>query len=85
VKLGKSATDTLKCFLRFLENIFEAGQQFLNGCHISRPVECQLKMTNFVTNNNIVIIPHAPCSRNLASCDFALFPKLRMKPKGRHF
>jgi hypothetical protein len=32
--------------MRLLENILEAGQQFLNGIHISRPEECQLKMTN---------------------------------------
>jgi hypothetical protein len=29
-----------------LENILEAGQQFLNDIHISKPVECQLKMMN---------------------------------------
>jgi hypothetical protein len=32
----------LKCFKRLLENILEVEQQFLNGIHISRPVECQL-------------------------------------------
>jgi hypothetical protein len=41
-----------------------------------------LKTTEFVTNNNIVF---APYSLDLASCDFALFPKLKMKLKGRHF
>jgi hypothetical protein len=46
VKLGKSATKLLKCFVRLLENILLAGQLFLNGIHVSRPVECQLKMTN---------------------------------------
>jgi hypothetical protein len=44
-----------------------------------------LKTTEFVTNNNMVIIPHPPYSPDLASCDFALFPKLKMKLKGRHF
>jgi hypothetical protein len=33
----------------------------------------------------MVIIPHSPYSPNLATCDFALFPKLEMKLKGRHF
>jgi hypothetical protein len=33
----------------------------------------------------MVIIPHPPYSLDLAPCDFALFPKLKMKLKGRHF
>jgi hypothetical protein len=32
--------------MRLLENIPQAGQRFLNGIHVSRPFECQLKMTN---------------------------------------
>jgi hypothetical protein len=36
----------------------------------------------FVTNNNMVIIPHPPYSLDFAPCDFALFPKLKMKLKG---
>jgi hypothetical protein len=33
----------------------------------------------------MVIIPHPPSSLDLASCDFALFPKLKMKLKGQRF
>jgi hypothetical protein len=44
-----------------------------------------LKTTGFVTNNNMVIIPHPPYSPDLAPCDFALFPKFKMKLKGRRF
>jgi hypothetical protein len=33
----------------------------------------------------MVIVPHPPYSPDLASCDFALFPKLKMKLKGRRF
>jgi hypothetical protein len=32
--------------MRLLENILYTGQRFLNGIHVSRPVECQLKMMN---------------------------------------
>jgi hypothetical protein len=32
----------------------------------------------------MVIVPHPPYSPDLAPCDFVLFPKLRMKLKGRH-
>jgi hypothetical protein len=43
-----------------------------------------LKTTEFVTKNNMFIVPHALCSPDLALCDFALFLKLKMKLKG-HF
>jgi hypothetical protein len=33
----------------------------------------------------MVIVPHPPNSADLAPCDFALFPKLKMKLKGRRF
>jgi hypothetical protein len=31
----------------------------------------------------MVIVPHPPYSPDLAPCDFAVFPKLKMKLKGR--
>jgi hypothetical protein len=31
----------------------------------------------------MVIVPHPPYSPDLAPCDFALFPKLKMKLKGQ--
>jgi hypothetical protein len=43
-----------------------------------------LKTTQFVSNN-MVIIPHSSYSPDLALCDFALFPKLKMKLKERRF
>jgi hypothetical protein len=33
----------------------------------------------------MVIVPHPPYSPDLAPCDFALFPKLKMKLKGQLF
>jgi transposase len=44
-----------------------------------------LKTTEFVTNNNMAIVPHPPYSPDFAPCDFALFSKLKMKLKGRRF
>jgi hypothetical protein len=35
--------------------------------------------------NNMVILPHPPYSPAIAPCDFALFPKLKIKLKGRRF
>jgi transposase len=49
------------------------------------PAHASLKTTEFVTNNNIVIVPHPPYTPDLAPCDFALLPKLKMKLKGRCF
>jgi hypothetical protein len=34
---------------------------------------------------NMDIVSHPPYSPDLAPCDFSLFPKLKMKLKGRHF
>jgi hypothetical protein len=31
------------------------------------------------------IVPHPPYLPDLGPCDFSLFPKLKMKLKGRHF
>jgi hypothetical protein len=49
------------------------------------PAHTSLKTTEFVTNNNTVVVPHPPDSPDLGPCDFALFPKLKMNVKGRHF
>ena len=35
--------------------------------------------------NKIAVIPHPPYSPDLAPCDFFLFPKLKLKLKGRRF
>jgi histone-lysine N-methyltransferase SETMAR len=43
------------------------------------PAHTSLKTTEFLTNNNMVIVPHPPYSPDLAPYDFASFPKLKMK------
>jgi hypothetical protein len=48
------------------------------------PIHTSLKSKEFITNNMVIVL-HAPYSRDLAPCDFALFPKLKMKLKGRSF
>jgi hypothetical protein len=53
--------------------------------HDNAPAHTSLKTTEFVTNNNIVIVHHPPYSPDLAPCDFTLFAKSKMKQKGRHF
>jgi hypothetical protein len=53
--------------------------------HDNAPNHTSLKTTEFVTNNNMVIVPNPPYSPGLAPCDFASFPKLKMQLKGRRF
>jgi hypothetical protein len=33
----------------------------------------------------MAVITHPPYSPDLAPCDFSLFPKMKLKPKGRRF
>jgi hypothetical protein len=33
----------------------------------------------------MAVIPHTPYSPDLTPCDFFLFPKMKLKLKGRHF
>jgi histone-lysine N-methyltransferase SETMAR len=49
--------------------------------HDNAPTHISLKTSEFVTNNNMVIVSHPPYSPDLA-CDYALFTKLIMKLKG---
>jgi len=39
----------------------------------------------FLAKNKIAVIPHPPCSPDLAPCNFFLFPKMKLKLKGRRF
>jgi hypothetical protein len=49
--------------------------------HDNMPTHTSLKTTEFVTNNNMALIPQPPYSLDVAPCDFALFYKLKMKLK----
>jgi transposase len=54
--------------------------------HDNASAYMSLKTIEFVTNNNMVIVPCPPYSPDLAPCDFTLLPKLKiMKLKGRCF
>jgi histone-lysine N-methyltransferase SETMAR len=37
----------------------------------------------FLAHNSIITLPHLPYSPDLAPCDFFLFPKMKLKLKGR--
>jgi len=38
-----------------------------------------------LAKNKIAVIPHPPYSPDLTPCDFFLFPKMKLKLKGRWF
>jgi hypothetical protein len=46
-KLGKSTTETLEMLREAFGEHSLSRTAVLNGIHVSRPVEYQLKMTNF--------------------------------------
>jgi len=52
--------------------------------HDNVPAHAALLTQWFLTDNNMTVVPHPPYSPDLAPCDF-LFPKLKMKLKGRKF
>jgi histone-lysine N-methyltransferase SETMAR len=39
----------------------------------------------FLTKNNMTVVPHPPNTPDLAPSDFSLFPGLKIKLKGRRF
>jgi hypothetical protein len=42
-------------------------------------------MRAFLAYNSIITLLHPPYSPHLAPCDFFLFPKMKLKLKGRRF
>ena len=53
--------------------------------HENASAHAVLLTRRFLTDNNMTVVPHSPCSPDLAPSDFLLFPKLKMKLKGRRF
>jgi len=53
--------------------------------HDNAPAHRSFKVSQFLAKNNMTEIPHPPYSPNLAPCDFFLFPKLKLRMKGRRF
>jgi histone-lysine N-methyltransferase SETMAR len=44
-----------------------------------------LLVLQLLTSTKTTVIPHSPYSPDLAPCDFSLFPKMKLKLKGRYF
>jgi len=49
------------------------------------PAHRSFKVSQFLAKNSTTVVPHPPYSPDLAPCDFFLFPKLKLRMKGRRF
>jgi hypothetical protein len=53
--------------------------------HDNAPSHTSVFTQQFLVKYNMAVIPHPPYSPDLAPCDFFLFPKIKLKLKGRRF
>jgi histone-lysine N-methyltransferase SETMAR len=53
--------------------------------HDNAPAHMSFKFSQFLAKNKMTLIPHPPYSPDLASCEFFLFTKLKLRTKGRRF
>lgn len=53
--------------------------------HDNAPAHTSLIVREFLAFTNFTAIPQPPYSPDLAPCDFFLFPKMKMRLKGRKF
>jgi len=50
--------------------------------HDNAPAHTSVLTQQILVKGKIAVIPHPPCSPDLAPCDFFLFPKMKLKLKG---
>ena len=55
--------------------------------HDNAPAHTSLKTSQFLSSNGMTVVPlpHPPYSLDFAPCDFTMFPKMKLKLKGRRF
>jgi len=53
--------------------------------HDNAPAHTSLVVREFLTKNNVTTVPHPAYSPDLAPCDFYVFPKMKLRLKGRCF
>jgi hypothetical protein len=81
------------CYLEVLTRLRESVRRKRPGLwtdnwilyHDNAPAHDALKVREFLAKNSITKMDHSPCSPDLASCDFLLFPKLKNSLKGQRF
>jgi histone-lysine N-methyltransferase SETMAR len=63
--------------------LFQSGRWLLR--HDNAPVHTAHSIQEFLAEKKISVVPHPPYSPDLAPCDFFLFPRIKIKLKGRRF
>jgi histone-lysine N-methyltransferase SETMAR len=53
--------------------------------HDKIPSHTSVQTQQFLAEQKMAVIPHPPYSPDSAPCDFFLFPKMKLKLKGRRF
>ena len=69
-----------KRFLGKRPALFKSGQWHFHQDNV--PVHNSIVVTDYLTKMGIKTVPQPPYSRDLAPCDFRLFPKLKEKLRG---
>lgn len=68
VNFGKPVTENFKMLLELLANILYIEHRWLSGLHISRPVECQLKIMSFYGNKSSAKSPKNVKKKKKTDC-----------------
>jgi hypothetical protein len=53
--------------------------------HDNAPEHALLVVREFLTKNNMTTVPHPAYLHDMVPCDFYVFPKLKLRLKGRRF
>ena len=77
---GEVLREFRKIFLGKRPALFKSAQWHFH--QDNAPVHNSILVTDYLTQMSIKTLPHSPYSRELAPCDFWLFPKLKEKLRG---
>jgi transposase len=53
--------------------------------HDNAPAHTSLIVREFLTKNNMTAVPHPAYLSDMVHCDFCVFPKMKLRLKGRRF
>jgi hypothetical protein len=75
-------------FEQMRKRVYHVRAEIANTWMLHRniaPCHTAITMNEFFTKLDIPVVLQPPCSPDLSSCDFFLFPKLKFHLKGLHF
>ena len=67
------------------EEVWIVGKPDQTRHHDNAPAHVSLLIRSYLAKPKTSVVPHPPCSSDLAPADFLLFPKLKTTLKGRRF